>query len=65
MRLIITRRLNESKRVACFSITHKFRTEYEAKLDVGEAVHSASHDSVSWRLIFGASKVASEAGNFS
>lgn len=46
------------------SITHKFRAEDEAELYVGEAGHSAPHDSVSWRRIFGASKVASEAGNF-
>ena len=46
-------------------MTHNFGAEDEAELYVGEAGQSAPHDSVSWRRIFGASKVASEAGNFS
>jgi hypothetical protein len=47
------------------SITHKLRSKDEAELDISEAGHAPPHDGVPWRWIFGASEVASEAGEFS
>ena len=49
---------------ATLSITHKLSSKNEAELDVGEAGHPPPHDGVSWRWIFGACEVASEAGEF-
>ena len=52
------------KRPVLLSITHKLSAEDEAELDVCEAGESSPHDGVSWRRVFGASEVASKAGQF-
>ena len=45
------------------SITHNFRPDDGAQLDVGEARQSAPHDGVAWRRIVGAGEIAAESGD--
>ncbi len=44
------------------SITHKWSSEQEAELDIGEAGDASSDDDVPWRRVFGSCEVATELG---
>lgn len=47
------------------SITHKLSTEDKSELDICEAREASPHDEISWRRIFCASQITSEASELS